>query len=168
MLYVIVAAILLLRFLLFFPAAFPVKAAFGRRGEADRNPDAGIRPRKPALRGNSEQSIPRRRRKSGGSVSGGLTEEISSDSPSLTCYAKNGDFGPGGQCVTMDLLVKPRFLFVLRRSLRYQDGRPRKADRQDPADRPQAPATTSSRARSSIFQRRTGANDQRGQDTRDR
>jgi len=36
-----------------------------------------------------------------------LSEELSSNSPSLSCYANNGTFGPGGQCVNSTAEVTP-------------------------------------------------------------
>jgi hypothetical protein len=36
-----------------------------------------------------------------------LSEELSSNSPSLSCYANNGTFGPGGQCVSSTAEVTP-------------------------------------------------------------
>jgi len=36
-----------------------------------------------------------------------LSEDIASNSPSLSCYANNGTYGPGGQCVTSTAAVIP-------------------------------------------------------------
>jgi hypothetical protein len=36
-----------------------------------------------------------------------LTEALSSNSPSLSCYANNDTYGPGSQCVTMTSEVNP-------------------------------------------------------------
>ncbi len=36
-----------------------------------------------------------------------LSEDIASNSPSLSCYANNGTYGPGGQCVSSTATVIP-------------------------------------------------------------
>ena len=66
-----------------------------------------------------------------------------------------------------DRLGKPRFFFILRRCLRYQDRRPRKVVRQGPSGRSQR-QLQQARGTSRVYFRRTGASDQRGQDTSDR